>query len=61
MERFKLLWWNVAERAVEALGIVEVLDPFGHGDRQLDLVRHFLRLSSSICMDPQKLSMGALS
>src|ERR1700733_1733704 len=37
MEGFKLHRRNVAERAVQALGVVEVLDPLGDGDRQLDL------------------------
>ena len=34
---FELHRRNVAERAVEALRVVEVLDPLGDGDRQLDL------------------------
>ena len=37
MENLELHRWKVAEGAVEALGVVEVLDPFGDGDRQLNL------------------------
>jgi hypothetical protein len=41
--------------------VVEVFDVVGDGQSQLELVRQRWRLSSSICIEPQNDSMGALT